>query len=67
MEIMIIDYDKNNIWHAYPINDLKAHKLTGLKCKCNPRIEIQMNKGLVVIHNAYDKREYVFEGKGVKE
>jgi hypothetical protein len=62
---MIIDYDKDNVWHVYPVGDLKEHQLVGYECKCNPKIEVQSNKGLVVIHNSYDNREYMFEGKGV--
>lgn len=36
-----------------PLNDLKPHIESGAWCHCQPRIE-----GDVVIHNAYDGREF---------
>ena len=59
---MNLDYDQNNIWHVYPVNDKKKHTLTGIKCECNPKIQIQENKAIVVTHKAYDHREW-FETK----
>ena len=55
---MNLDYDQNNIWHVYPVNDKKKHTLTGIKCECNPKIQIQENKAIVVTHKAYDHREW---------
>jgi len=46
-----------NVWHVIPVNDKKAHAGTGIKCPCNPTIEIQANKefkGLIVKHNSWD-------------
>ncbi len=37
-----------------PINDLKIH-LEGSICNCNPQCIIE-NGELILIHNAYDKR-----------
>lgn len=58
------DYDPNNVWHVTPNNDIGMHvedlQDQGI-CDCNPRFEIQENKGLLVIHNAFDHRE-LFEG-----
>jgi hypothetical protein len=42
--------------HVVPIDDLKPHVETGQWCHCKPHI-----KDGVVIHNAYDGREF-FEG-----
>lgn len=53
----IIDYDSDNIWHVEPVNDLKKH-LDLMACWCNPKIQVQENKGLLVIHNSLDMREY---------
>jgi hypothetical protein len=54
-----IDFDKENVWHVYPINDSKEHIIGKLKiCWCNPRIEFQLNKGLLIIHNSKDGREF---------
>ena len=50
------DYDHNNVWHVTPINDLKPH-IEAVDCPCNPKIEIQDNDGLVVVHKSYDGRE----------
>jgi hypothetical protein len=52
-------YDKNNIWHVYPVNDLKSHTLEGLECECNPKIQIQDNLAVIVTHKAYDHREWL--------
>ena len=56
-EIIKLDYDKNNIWHIEPINDLDDHNTDGIECHCNPKLQIQDNGGLVVVHNSYDGRE----------
>ena len=53
----LIDYDADNVWHVTPINDSKEHEEL-LMCWCNPKIEIQVNKGLVVTHKSHDMREY---------
>lgn len=44
--------------HVYPINDLENHVLTGTDCPCKPRVEVE-GATLVIIHNAFDKREVV--------
>ncbi len=41
--------------HITPINDLKEH-IESAECHCKPEIEYH-NDCLLVIHNAYDKRE----------
>jgi Tfp pilus assembly protein PilZ len=53
------DFDKENVWHVFPLNDLKRH-LTGRTrvCWCNPKIEFQQNKGLLIVHNSADGREF---------
>ena len=43
-----------------PVNDLKPH-LESAACKCAPRVE-SAESGTVVIHNAYDGREF-YEGE----
>ena len=54
---MILDYNKKNVWHVTPINDLKDHQ-DSMECWCNPKIQIMENGGVVVTHNALDMREY---------
>jgi hypothetical protein len=41
--------------HITPINDLKEHQ-ESVNCHCEPRTEY-INDTLLIIHNAYDKRE----------
>lgn len=60
-----LNYDKNNVWHVTPVNDLKEHQ-DNIKCPCNPKIEILDNGGMVVTHKAYDNRE-LFEPINTKE
>jgi hypothetical protein len=42
--------------YVLPLNDLKPHVENGEWCHCQPRID-----GDVVIHNAYDGREFYKE------
>lgn len=42
--------------HVYPLNDKKTHKLKGVDCECNPKIEVN-GANLLIIHNSYDNRE----------
>ena len=53
-----LDYDKNNVWHIVPTNDVKPHITRIPICHCNPKLEIQENGGLIVKHNSLDGREY---------
>jgi hypothetical protein len=48
-----------SIWSILPINDLKEHEADG--CHCGPRVEMCDNGDMMIIHNAYDKRELVEE------
>lgn len=58
--------DPNNIYHVYPVSDLKSHYLETnqwldvltCECDCEPRIE-NSGDGFVVIHNSFDGREGV--------
>lgn len=43
--------------HVLPLNDLKSHVEAGEYCHCKPRIQWEVN-GAVVVHNAYDGREF---------
>lgn len=49
-------------WHVLPVNDLKAHWRSA-GCWCCPRVERQLNGARVIVHNAADMREFVYEGK----
>jgi len=45
-------------WHVTPNADLKPHNIDSEFCPCEPRIEVQPNGNKVVVHNAYDGREF---------
>ena len=48
-----------NMIHVYPLDDLKPHKVEGgYDCECMPRIQKQENGALVIVHNAWDRREW---------
>lgn len=51
-----LEYDENNVWHILPVDDLKPH-IEALECRCNPKIEIQDNGAMIVVHKSYDGRE----------
>lgn len=47
--------DSQSNWqHIYPVNNWIEHKLEGLNCICEPRIDWEYN---LVIHNSADGRE----------
>lgn len=46
-----------DIYHVYPVNDLAEHDTESRDCPCGPRIEVQPNGSILVIHNAWDARE----------
>ena len=43
--------------HVYPINDLEQHELEGTQCKCIPKVVIESNSEIIVVHNSFDGRE----------
>lgn len=43
-------------FHVIPLNDLKHHS-EAVSCACRPRVE-HAERGKIVIHNAYDGREF---------
>jgi hypothetical protein len=47
----------NNDVHVYPELDRYPHDLEGTDCPCKPTIEVH-GANLVIIHNAWDHREY---------
>ena len=40
-----------------PINDLEEHEESST-CKCNPKL-IEENGELILVHNSFDKREFI--------
>ena len=49
--------------HVYPLDDLKEHCCDGDGvCDCMPRYEV-VDGTTLVIHNAWDGREYLEENK----
>jgi len=63
----VFDYDKKNVWHVYPINDSARHILKGYFCECNPKVEIQPNKALLVTHMALMEDIYLKRIARIKE
>ena len=45
--------------HVYPLNDLEEHDLESTLCKCEPKLIIEPNSEIVVVHNSFDGREAV--------
>lgn len=45
-------------YHVVPVGDRKKHKTNGKECACNPRVERQSTGIDLVIHEAYDRREF---------
>jgi hypothetical protein len=54
----------NNTIHVLPVADSKSHTEVGTRCKCEPRIE-QVGDGTIVVHNAYDGREFYETERGL--
>lgn len=48
---------EREIYHVLPNNDTEKHVDTGLICDCNPEVKIE-SENFIVIHNAYDGREW---------
>lgn len=51
--------------HTYPVNDIRAHQLSGVDCHCGPDVEwidedtgTPYSEGPHVIHRSYDGREH---------
>lgn len=51
---------EGDTYHVIPVGDLKEHNSDGKLCHCKPRLEKE-GDGWVVIHNAYDGREFFEE------
>ena len=47
--------------HVTPLNDIEEHDLSysGNTCKCEPKVIIEPNSEIIVVHNAFDGREGV--------
>jgi hypothetical protein len=47
--------------HIHPINDIKEHDTTdtGNTCNCNPKVIIEPDSEIIVVHNSFDGREAV--------
>lgn len=43
------------VYHILPINDIYEHEESSM-CHCNPEVR-EVEGGVLVIHNAFDKRE----------
>lgn len=47
--------------HVYPLDDLEEHddSENGNTCHCNPKVIIEPNSEIIVVHNSFDGREGV--------
>lgn len=52
--------------HVLPLNDLKEHTQSD-DCECHPKIEYVGEGGKVVVHNAYDGREFLEQWEDLKQ
>lgn len=43
-------------WHILPVDDVRDHE-ESVDCPCEPEIQFMENGDLLVVHNAFDKRE----------
>jgi hypothetical protein len=51
-----------DIYHVTPNNDLKRHSMSeNIPCACQPRTEQAPEGHRLIIHNAYDGREFYEE------
>lgn len=44
--------------HVVPVDDLKPHSRDGEYCACQPEVRTVESGNRLVIHNAYDGREF---------
>lgn len=51
--------------YVIPLNDPPGHNTESEACLCNPRIERMKNGKMVVVHMAWDNRQF-YEEKGQK-
>lgn len=52
--------------HVLPLDDLKEHTQSD-DCECHPKIEYVGEGGKVVVHNAYDGREFWEQWEDLKQ
>lgn len=43
--------------HVFPVNDLKDHDIEGTQCTCIPKVIIEPDCDIIVMHNSFDGRE----------
>ena len=52
--------------HVYPVGDILPHNTNGESCPCCPVIKAHDGEGgVIVIHNAFDGREWESDWKGM--
>jgi hypothetical protein len=44
-------------WHVYPIGDRREHEMEGGECGCFPRVVVDGDGDILVLHNSFDGRE----------
>lgn len=52
-----MEMPSSKVVHVVPLNDLKLHLDGSTYCHCRPRLQREP-EGTIVIHNAYDGREF---------
>lgn len=51
-------YNMTNKFHVLPVNDIREHQENGVICECKPEIRIEDEENWLIIHNAWDGREW---------
>lgn len=47
---------KNSNLHVLPIDDLYDH-CESIRCACRPKVKLGVDSQLLIVHNAFDRRE----------
>lgn len=54
-----------NKYHVLPVNDIREHQENGVICECKPEIRIEDEENWLIIHNAWDGREWTELANGM--
>lgn len=61
-QVELLEYDRNNIVHVYPVQEGGEHYLEGIICPCCADVEIQFNGGVLVKHHSSNRHELLEKG-----
>lgn len=55
---MEYNYNMASIYHILPSNDSDEHEESE-ECKCHPEVTWVTEDYCIIVHNSFDKREYI--------